>query len=478
MAIPRFGDNNEENSHSSFPEPPINNFPAPPSFKSAPKEDPVVEALQQPFYNAPVATIPVVPVENEEFSYSHMEPTQEFIQEKEPIDEVYDNNNAIDMSEEFEKLDPEIQVALSALMDELTSEASTEVLMNGPNAIFNKVHGVGNLLPINFRDIDTYHHIIDTFILPQTDTHERISNTKNRVQGQLTIEDYDDMGNPLPPTLARVHIMAPPAVKWAQVTIAKKSKVSLTLSEIQQSGALTREMAEFLKLMVKGKVTTVVFGGSGGGKTTLIEALAKFFDPNDRVLVIEDTPELRVSSSPNVVYLNATKPRPGEDPSEEITLEWHVQQANRMRPSRIIVGEVLGAEMAEFLNAANSGYDGSMTTLHASSPKECLFKVGLYASRGDSSGRSEIGLNRQIAASLQILVQCEKINNRHVITSISEVSNIVDNKTGQISFHDIFAYDRMRGKHIVGSRPSDNLKDYLASSGISLPSEWFARSNY
>lgn len=382
--------------------------------------------------------------------------------------ELEDDGEELD--EELSGLPEDVVDSLDRLMEEIISDDSSEVLMNGPQEIHYKKNGIRYHIPeINFRDVKTYHYIINKFVLEFTDTKDRIGEDSFFIEGQLELEDPRDPN--FPPTVARVHIMAPPVVKYAKVTIAKKAKNRFTIDEITNRGTMTVQMAEFLKAIARGKVTTILSGVSGSGKTTLLEALSLHFDQNDRIIVVEDTPELNLPVT-DVVYMASTKPKPGEDKSKATTLEWLVSQTNRMRPDRIIIGETRGPEMAEFLLAANSGADGSMTTIHASDPRGALRKMTTLASKA-GNGQDERSINKDIASTVQLIVQAARIDGQHVITHIEEVSNTIRQDTGAIATTTLFEYDRYSGTHTAKSQPTEQMKKFLAARGVNVELAWF-----
>lgn len=357
-----------------------------------------------------------------------------------------------------------VREAAEAFLQLIADDQSSEVLANGPNEIIAKSRGQRFHLPkIQFGDVDAYHHVINTYLLPYTDTADRVDGKTVLIEGQLTMPSGEQG---VPPMLARVHILAPPMVEAAKITIAKKERYELSLDEMQQKGSMTEAMAHTLKAFSRGKLCIVVSGVSGAGKTTLLQAMAHFWDNNDRVICVEDTPELTLPLA-DVVYLTASTRRPGDDIAKLVTLEFCVQAANRMRPSRIIVGEVRGGEMAEWLVAANSGADGSMVTIHADNSRRALDKMLTLASKNPTSG-TESTLRKEIANTVQIIVQAALIENgRHVITEITEVSTVVSEK-GVTGLTPLFEYDRSRGRHVALNPPSDNLRRTLAERGVPL----------
>lgn len=364
--------------------------------------------------------------------------------------------------------DPHVRNAAQALLDFIGDDECSEVIMNGPNECSRKVRGGRYHCPeVTFGDADTYHQVLNEVVLKYCDTQDRIDGTKVVVEGQLELPGTQGS----PPMLARVHIIAPPGVKYAKMTIAKKPRVEITLDDMVAAGTMSQDAAEFLKAVSRGHKTFLVSGATGAGKSTLLQALTHHFDVNDRVVVVEETPELRLPLG-DVVYLKSSLELPGMDPKDVYSLEFWVKQANRMRMDRIIVGETRGPEMAEWLVAANSGAEGSATTVHAESPRRCLDKVLTLATKSTSS-TSESQLRREIAATVDVIVQVGFLDGRHVVTAIEEVSNTVSEKTGQIQTNTLFAFDRTRGAHVVRGRPSDEFTASLALQGVTVNPNWF-----
>lgn len=362
----------------------------------------------------------------------------------------------------------EVEESAAVLLQLIGGDESSEVLMNGPSDIMYKSAGARyHVSNIDFHDIETYHRVINEYLLPHVDTKERITDHSYLVEGQLTLTDDPNM----PPQLARVHIVAPPVVAAAKVTIAKKSRTSLTVDDIVARGSMTRSMGEFLKSVARGRATIVFSGLSGAGKTTLLEAVSHHFDQNDRIVLVEDTPELRLPAA-DVVPMTTTSSKPGVDPASVVSMEWLVRMTNRMRPDRIIVGEVRGGEMGEFLVAANSGADGSMTTVHAADPRRTLDKVLGLAMKAEGA-KSETSVSRDIASTIQLIIQLGLIDGRHVITHIEEVSHTIRQETGVIATTTIFEYDRATDRHIARNPPSEGFISFLGQRGVNLSHDLF-----
>jgi len=363
---------------------------------------------------------------------------------------------------------PQVRAAAQALLNYIGDDECSEVLLNGPNECLRKVKGARwHCAEVSFGDAETYHRVLNEVVLSYCDTRDRLDGSRVIVEGQLEIPG----GGNRPPMLARVHIVAPPGVKYAKVTIAKKPRVAITLDDMAAAGTMSADESEFLKAVARGHKTFVVSGATGSGKSTLLQALTHHFDMNDRVVVVEETPELRLPLG-DVVYLKASLELPGMDESEIYSLEFWVKQANRMRMDRVIVGETRGPEMAEWLIAANSGAEGSATTVHADSPRRALDKILTLATK-NSYATSEDQLRREIAATVDVIVQVGFVDGRHVITAIEEISNTVASQTGQIQTNTLFSFDRAKSAHVVRGRPSDAFTESLAIQGVPVNPLWF-----
>ena len=247
---------------------------------------------------------------------------------------------------------------------------------------------------------------------------------------------------------ARLHMMLPPACEFPQVTIAKRSESLTTLESMVRVNTMDNDIMDFLSRAVKTKQTIVFSAGSGGGKTTMLRACCNYLSSNERVIVCEDTPELILPIG-NVSYLQSMPWRPGIDQNEIISLEYLVAQANRMRPDRIIVGETRSKEFHGFLQAANSGYNGSMTTLHANSPKECLDRMNMLDAEAEP-GRDVKTINTGIAYAIDFIVQLAKdAKGNHWVDQIEYIGNIVSPDNGRITTATVFKHDSNGFKNTV-----------------------------
>lgn len=366
--------------------------------------------------------------------------------------------------------DIELAESTEKFFQALNDDDYTEIIMNGPNEILGKKNGVRyHFSDIRFNTTKLYHQFINEKLLPYTDEVRKITDKAFLLEGQLTLDAPQDG---VPPLFARVHIIAPPVVRTAKVTIAKKSRYSLTIDDFVTNGTLTRNMGEVMKALARGRATIVFSGLSGSGKTTFLQAMSHYFDPNDRVIIVEDTPELRLPLG-GALPLFATTRRPGQPKDEEITIEWLVAATNRMRPDRIIVGELRGAEANEFLIAANSGADGSMTTIHAGDPRRALDKLLGLSLKADGV-KNEKSIARDIANTVQFIVQLGEIDGKHLVTRVEEIGDVVNERNNGITSNTIFVYDEERGTHRAQGRLSDKMVAFLKQRDIKVDNSWFS----
>lgn len=363
----------------------------------------------------------------------------------------------------IQRLPQSVKDAVSRLYELLLDDSVSEITINGSQFVGFKRNGQRFVDPnITFPSTEVYHAIMNSFILPLTNTNDRIGSTEYLIESQLMLDDNSGKR----PQIARVHMLVPPGRTEAYITIAKKSRDRKTLDMMTESGTMTRDMAELLKALVRGRSTIIFSGSSGSGKTTLLEAMSQYFDTSDRVALIEEIEELIIPVT-DIVPMHAYQPKPGEDQNKAITLEWNVKQVNRIRPDRIVVGEIRGSEMGAFLQAANSGITGSMTTVHANSPQDAIRRMMNLVNSGNS--KSEEAIYRDMAATIQVIVQLEAIDGRHIISQIEEVTSTVTSGAKGIQTQTLYRYDKMKDQFVFENRVSENFTNYLKQYGVDAP---------
>ncbi|MBY6038567.1 CpaF family protein [Fictibacillus nanhaiensis] len=315
----------------------------------------------------------------------------------------------------------------------------TEILINGHDEVYIEKKGRLELTNMKFRDEAHVRHIIDRVVAP---LGRRIDESSPMVDARL----HDG---------SRVNAVIPPvSLKGTLVSIRKFRKDPLTMDELIKLESLNEEMSTFLQAIVTAKMNIIISGGTGSGKTTLLNGVARSIPFNERVITIEDSAELRLNR-PNVVGMEA---RPANvEGSGEITIRQLVKNSLRMRPDRIIVGEVRGPEAFDMLQAMNTGHEGSLTTVHANSPRDALGRVeGMVIMSGMDLPTSVI--REYIVGAIDYIVQGERLTDgKRKIVSISEV---VTDSEGKVQIQEIFKYKK------TGMGSSGEVKGYFTPTGI------------
>ena len=303
----------------------------------------------------------------------------------------------------------------------------SEVESNGPNSLFIKENGVRKEIESPFKTEEQYFSAIDELI-----EYSKLKNAEYLVEGRYRFPDGRS---------ARLHITMPPASVYPQMTLAIKTDTLKDLAAIQGTGTFNTEISMFLKAAVNSKLTIVISGGTGAGKTTLLEALTNEFDHDERIGVCEGSPELNLSC-PNTAYLNSTVWVPGLDMNDVAPLSWCVKQINRMRVDRVIIGETRGEEFFDFITAANSGAEGSLTTIHANDSPSAMKKMSTFMfMAADMNPRI---INEMISSAVDVVIQLgrNKKDNKNKIMEISEVTqSISSGESPTIALNPLFTYD-------------------------------------
>ena len=261
----------------------------------------------------------------------------------------------------------------------------TEVIANGPRDVYAERAGRLGREPVAFRDAEHLRIVI-----------ERVVGAAGR-----RVDDACPMVDARLPDGSRVNAVLPPlALDGPLLTIRRFPRDPLTVADLIEAGSLARAQAEVLERCVRGRANIAISGGTGTGKTTLLNALAGFIDPGERIVTVEDAAELRLVQ-PHVARLE-TRP-PNVEGRGEVTLRALVRNALRMRPDRIIVGEVRGGEALDMLQAMNTGHDGSLTTVHASSPADALRRIETMALMAGLD-LPHAAVREQVAAAVDVVV--------------------------------------------------------------------------
>ncbi len=299
---------------------------------------------------------------------------------------------------------------LDILQELVDDEAITEIMINGPKDIFVEKSGI---LSKSDRHFDTPEKLEDVI--------QQIVASCNRVVNEsLPIADARLTNG------SRVNIvLKPPALNGPIVTIRRFPEIAITMEDYIRFGAISREAAEFLQKAVAFGYNIFISGGTGAGKTTLLNILSNYIPKDSRVITIEDSAELQIKGVDNLVRME-TRNETGEG-CREITIRDLIKTALRMRPDRIIVGEVRGAEAFDMLQAMNTGHDGSLSTGHANSGSDMLMRLEMMVLMAKELPLSAI--RRQIASGIDILVHLGRMRDRsRKVVEILEIKGVADNE--------------------------------------------------
>ena len=349
----------------------------------------------------------------------------------------------------------------------LLDDDYSEIESNGPNSFFTKKKGVRTPLDsIKLESLERYTEGIKKGLVPHVHSPFPYRDNSYIFEGPLryTVEKDDGTKQLI---RGRCHIVLPPAADFPQVTIAKKSTALPDLDSIALRGSMSTEMLTFLKAAIDADLTIVLSGGTGAGKTTMLEAIAKRFSHDLRIGVAEDAPELYLSQ-PNVSYLHSVPWAPGMNPNDVATLSWVVQQYQRMRTDKLIIGETRGPEFADFLVAANSGMDGSLTTIHANNPVQCLDKMTNFVSRATGSPLRSI--NNDIANSIDLIIQLSYYSDgRYRMSAIQEITNTLGlDEAAKISTQELYRHDPVSDRFKKSNMMTDALRARFEARGVRI----------
>ena len=292
---------------------------------------------------------------------------------------------------------------LQSLLDD---PSISEVMVNGPNKIFVERDGKLTKTNITFENDAQVLRVIDRIIAP---LGRRIDNDNPYVDARL-------------PDGSRVNaVIQPCAIDGSTITIRKFTKDKLKIEDLVRFGSLTDHMAEFIRACVIGRLNIVISGGTGSGKTTLLNVLSSFIPEDERILTIEDAAELQLQQD-HVVRLETKSPN--SDGRFAVTIRDLVRNSLRMRPERIVVGECRGGEALDMLQAMNTGHDGSLTTLHANTPRDAISRLETMCLMAGMDMPLKV-IRQQIASAVHLIVQQSRLaDGSRKVTSITEIAGM------------------------------------------------------
>ncbi|CAO4142526.1 hypothetical protein LPLAFNJD_LOCUS1207 [Methylorubrum aminovorans] len=327
----------------------------------------------------------------------------------------------------------------------LARDDIADVMVNGADRTFIEVAGKIQLTSVRFRD------------------NQQLMNICQRIVSQVgrRVDESSPICDARLPDGSRVNVIAPPlAIDGPALTIRKFKKDKLTLDQLVRFGAISPEGAKILQIIGKVRCNVVISGGTGSGKTTLLNCLTAFIEHDERVITCEDAAELQLQQ-PHVVRLE-TRP-PNLEGQGQVTMRDLVKNCLRMRPERIIVGEVRGPEAFDLLQAMNTGHDGSMGTLHANSPRECLARIESMITMGGFSLPSRT-LREMITGSVDVIIQAMRM--RDGSRRITHITEVMGMEGDVIITQDLFVYD------VLGEDANGRLIGRHRSTGIGRPRFW------
>ena len=314
---------------------------------------------------------------------------------------------------------------LGGLLDSiLADEDITEVMINGPDNIFVERKGRLTRVDKHFKDEQELRRVIDLIV---GKAHREVSEANPIVDTRL--EDG-----------SRVNVvLSPIALSGSTVTIRKFPKQPMTMEKLLEYGSITPEVAQFLQKLVKARYNIFIAGGTGSGKTTFLNALSSYIPHDERIITIEDSAELQITQIPNIVRLETRNATASSGESKKIDIQSLIRSSLRMRPDRIIVGEVRGAEALDMLQAMNTGHDGSLSTGHANSAEDMLSRLETMVLQGEAALPLK-AIRQQISSAVDIMIHLSRLRDHSRKTMmVSEILPHLD-ENGDIRLNPLFEF--------------------------------------
>lgn len=348
-------------------------------------------------------------------------------------------------------------IGLGPLEPLLADPDITEVMVNGYDKVYVEIRGKIEQTDVKFRDNAHVMNVINRIV---SSVGRRIDESSPMVDARLADG-------------SRVNAVIPPvALSGPTITIRKFSKTPLGVSDLIRFSSVSPQMMAFLEACVKARMNIIVSGGTGSGKTTLLSVLSGFIPENERIVTIEDAAELRLQQK-HVITLES---RPANvEGAGAITIRDLVRNALRMRPDRIVVGEVRSGETLDMLQAMNTGHDGSLTTAHANSPRDLMSRLETMVLMSGME-MPVTAIREQVSSALDLIVHQARL--RDGSRKIVSITEVVGMEGDTITLQDIYVYkpagngDSMRDAFVAtGTRPT--FAEKMADNGIMVKDEWF-----
>lgn len=351
-------------------------------------------------------------------------------------------------------------LGLGPLEDLLRDPTVNDILVNSAHEVYVERRGKLYRTDADFRDNDHLLQILDRIV---SRVGRRVDEMSPMVDARL-------------PDGSRVNAIVPPlALRGPCISIRRFGAKPLALADLLRFKALTPEMATFLQAAVKGRLNVIISGGTGSGKTTLLNTLSSFIDHDERVVTIEDAAELQLQQT-HVVQLESRPPN--IEGKGQVTIRDLVRNALRMRPDRIVIGECRGAEALDMLQAMNTGHDGSLTTLHANTPRDALSRLETMIMMAGFEIPVK-AMRQQIASAVNLIVQVSRLSGG--VRKVTSITEVVGMEGEVIILQDIFRFaqtgvdqtNRALG-HFEGTGVRPSSIPRLQAAGIALPGDLFA----
>src|SRR5436305_2260114 len=345
----------------------------------------------------------------------------------------------------------------------LADDSVTEVMVNAPDRVYVERSGKIERTPVRFVDEQHVMRIIDKIV---SQVGRRVDEASPMVDARL-------------PDGSRVNAIIPPlALTGPTLTIRKFSRDPYTINDLINFGSLSPRAAQFLGACVKGKLNILIAGGTGTGKTTMVNAISAFIPGDERIVTIEDAAELQLQQE-HVITLES---RPANiEGVGEVKIRELVRNALRMRPDRIIVGEVRGAETLDMLQAMNTGHEGSLTTIHANSPRDALARLETLVMTGGIE-LPHRAIREQIASAFDVLIQIQRLVDGS--RRVSAISEVVGMESDVVTLQDLFVAtapkeeDAERATRLLSPLRATGLKPHfmekLSANNVVLPPSFFS----
>jgi pilus assembly protein CpaF len=344
---------------------------------------------------------------------------------------------------------------LDVLQPLIDDKSITEIMINGPENVFVEKDGRVERAPVRFSSEDKLRDVINHIVA-------RVNRSINEASPICDARLSDG---------SRVNAVIPPlALQGPVLTIRKFPEKPMSIEQLIRYGSITKEVAVFLKKMIQAKYNVFVCGGTGSGKTTFLNALSNFIPKDERVITIEDSAELQIVTVDNIVKLETRNAN--TEGKGEVSIRDLIKSSLRMRPERIVVGEVRGAEALDMLQAMNTGHDGSLSTGHANSTKDMISRLETMVLSGAGSLPLE-AIRQQIASALDIIIHLSRLRDRSRRTL--EIAEVVGYENGEIKLNPLFVFEEEgedANKKVVGALKRTNNQmisvEKLKMAGISL----------